>query len=311
MSLMVYMDGNLVPKEEAKVSVWDHGLLYGDGVFEGNRAYNGRVFRLDRHLDRLWASARYIMLDIPMSVQEMTEAVAATFRANSIRDGYVRLVVTRGVGDLGLDPRKCEPCPEEGRTGPSVIIIADQIALYPEEVYQTGLTVITCMTRRNIPEALNPAVKSLNYLNSILAKIETGRAGADEGIMLTSGGFVAECTGDNLFVVKGDRLITPPTSAGILHGITREAVMELGPSLGLEVREDLFTLFDVYTADEVFLTGTAAEIAAVVDVDGRAIGAGRPGEITGRLRAAFRELTQREGTPIYTEMGEREPAATS
>jgi branched-chain amino acid aminotransferase len=307
MSLKVYMDGKLVPQEEAKVSVWDHGLLYGDGVFEGIRAYSGRVFRLDRHLDRLWASALSIMLDIPLSREEMAEAVCATLRANGLHNGYVRLVVTRGIGDLGLDPRKCEPCPEEGRHGPSVIIIADQIALYPDEVYQNGLRIITCTTRRNIPDALNPGIKSLNYLNSILAKIETGRSGADEGIMLTFEGFVAECTGDNLFVVKGDKLITPPTSAGILHGITREAVMELAPSLGLEVREELFTLFDVYTAHELFLTGTAAEIAPVVDVDGRRIGSGRPGETTGRLLAAFRELTQREGTPIQQETGACEP----
>jgi branched-chain amino acid aminotransferase len=303
MSLKVYLAGKLVPKEEAVVSVWDHGLLYGDGVFEGIRAYDGRVFRLEQHLDRLWASARYIMLEIPLTRAEMIAAVTATCRANNLHGGYIRLVVTRGVGDLGLDPRKCALCPEEGRNGPTVIIIADQIALYPEEVYRQGLRVITCTTRRNIPEALDPGVKSLNYLNSVLAKIETGRAGADEGIMLNSEGFVAECTGDNLFVLRKGALITPPTSAGILHGITRGAVMELAAEMGLPVREELFTLFEVYTADEVFLTGTAAEIAPVVDVDGRPIGSGKPGEMTARLLAAFRELTRREGTPIHPESG--------
>ena len=303
MSLKVYLAGKLVPKEEAVVSVWDHGLLYGDGVFEGIRAYDGRVFRLEQHLDRLWASARYIMLQIPLTREEMIAAVTQTCRANNLHGGYIRLVVTRGVGDFGLDPRKCALCPEEGRYGPTVIIVADQITLYPEEVYRQGLRVITCTTRRNIPEALDPGVKSLNYLNSVLAKIETGRAGADEGIMLNSEGFVAECTADNLFVVKRGALITPPTSAGILHGITRGAVMELAAEMGLPVREELFTLFEVYTADEVFLTGTAAEIAPVVEVDGRPVGSGRPGETTARLLAAFRELTRREGTPIYSEPG--------
>jgi branched-chain amino acid aminotransferase len=291
MSLLVYLDGKLVPREEAKVSIWDHGLLYGDGVFEGIRAYNGRVFRLDQHLDRLWNSARHIMLEPPLTRPEMVEAVLKTLRANELHDAYIRLVVTRGVGDLGLDPRKCPK--------PSMFIITDAIELYPEHLYEEGLAVNVCSTRRNIPEALDPGIKSLNYLNNILAKIETARAGVAEGLMLNSEGFVAECTGDNVFLVKDEVLLTPPTSAGILHGVTRGAVMELARQEGWEVREELFTLFTVFAADECFLTGTAAEIAPVVRVDGRAIGEGRPGPVTGRLREAFHELTQSEGTPIY------------
>ncbi len=290
MSLMVYLDGKLVPQEQAKVSVWDHGLLYGDGVFEGIRAYNGRIFRLDQHLERLWNSARGIMLEIPLSRDEMVEAIRNTLRANELHDAYIRLLVTRGPGDLGLDPRKC--------SRPSVVIIADRIELYPEQLYREGLEVIVCSTRRNIPEALDPGIKSLNYLNSILGKIETARAGVAEGILLNSEGFVAECTGDNIFLVKDGSLLTPPTSAGILHGVTRAAVMQLARQEALEVREELFTVFTVYAADECFLTGTAAEIAPVVRVDGRPIGNGRPGPVTARLRKAFRELTNSEGTPI-------------
>lgn len=291
MALQVWLDGRLLPEEEARVSVFDHGLLYGDGVFEGIRAYDGIVFRLKEHLDRLYNGARVIMLDIPLSQEEMTQAVLETIRANGLRDAYVRLVVTRGVGDLGLDPRKCPRA--------SVFIIAAGIALYPEEVYINGLRLITCSVRRNSPDALDGSIKSLNYLNNIMAKMEAIRAGVPEGIMLTTDGYVAECTGDNIFLVRGDRLITPPTSIGNLPGITRGAVMEIAARQGLEVREELFRLASVYTAEEVFVTGTAAEIVPVVEVDGRPVGAGKPGPVTKRLLDGFRELTKTDGEPIY------------
>jgi branched-chain amino acid aminotransferase len=292
MSLLVYLDGELVPEAEAKVSVFDHGLLYGDGVFEGIRAYNGRVFRLDQHLERLYDSARAIELDIGMTEQDMAEAVLATCRANDLRDAYVRLVVTRGRGDLGLDPRKCPR--------PTIFIIADSIALYPEEYYGRGLDLITCFTRRNSPDALDPAIKSLNYLNNILAKIETIRAGVPEGIMLSHDGYVAECSGDNIFLVNDDHVLTPLVSVGSLRGVTRQAVIELLDEMGIETRRELIRLLAVYTAREVFLTGTAAEIVPVASVDGRPIGDGTPGALTRRLHGAFHALTQREGTPIYT-----------
>ncbi|NPV47386.1 MAG: branched-chain-amino-acid transaminase [Armatimonadetes bacterium] len=291
MALQVWLDGRLVPEEEARVSVFDHGLLYGDGVFEGIRAYDGIVFRLKEHLDRLYNGARVIMLDIPLSQEEMTQAVLETIRANGLRDAYIRLVVTRGVGDLGLDPRKCPRA--------SVFIIAAGIALYPEEVYINGLRLITCSVRRNSPDALDGSIKSLNYLNNIMAKMEAIRAGVPEGIMLTTDGYVAECTGDNIFLVRGERLITPPTSIGNLPGITRGAVMEIAARQGLEVREELFRLASVYTAEEVFVTGTAAEIVPVVEVDGRPVGAGKPGPVTKRLLDGFRELTKTDGEPIY------------
>ncbi len=293
MARVIYLDGEFVPEEEARVSVFDHGFLYGDGVFEGIRAYNGRVFELDAHLDRLFTSARYIMLDIPMTREELIEATLETIRRNGLRDAYIRLVVSRGVGDLGLDPRKCPR--------PTVVIIADDIQLYPKAVYAHGIELITVSTRKNLPQSLNPAVKSLNYLNSILAKVETVRAGLDEGIMLSHQGFVAECTGDNIFIVKDGNLLTPPTSVGILHGVTRRVVMGLAEQAGRSVREDLFTQFDVYDADECFLTGTAAEIVGVAKVDGRSIGDGLPGPVTRELTAAFRELTRTAGLPIYAE----------
>ncbi len=291
MSLMVYLNGELVPAEEAKVSVFDHGVLYGDGVFEGIRAYNGRVFRLQQHLERLYDSARAIMLSIPLTIEELTEAILETCRANELTDAYIRLVVTRGPGDLGLDPRKCPK--------PTVFIIADRIELYPEEYYEKGLEVITCVTRRNSPDALDPAIKSLNYLNNILAKLETVRAGVPEGIMLSSNGYVAECTGDNIFLVRDDHVITPPISVGNLRGITRQVVMELLAGMGIETQEELFRLLEVYNAKEIFLTGTAAEVAPVVKVDGRAIGEGTPGPLTRKLREKFHQLTQHEGLPIY------------
>lgn len=289
-SLQIYLNGVLVPKEQAVLSVFDHGLLYGDGVFEGIRAYNGRVFRLKEHLDRLYRSARAIVLDIGMTPDEMQTAVLETLRANSLKDAYIRLVVTRGVGDLGLDPKKCPR--------PTIFIIADKIALYPEECYTKGLEINTVSTRRNSSQALNPNIKSLNYLNNILAKIEAGVSGAREAIMLSLEGYVAECTGDNIFFIKGQRLVTPPAAAGALEGITRGAVMELAPAVGLTVEERLFTPFDLYTAEEVFLTGTAAEVIPVVKIDARPIGSGKPGTQTKQLIEAFHKLTQRDGVPI-------------
>ncbi len=288
--LLIYLNGRLVPKEQAVVSVFDHGLLYGDGVFEGIRAYNGRVFRLKEHLDRLYMSARAITLDIGMAPDQMQMAVLETLRANNLRDAYIRLVVTRGAGDLGLDPRKCSK--------PTVIIIADKIALYPAECYTSGLEVATAATRRNNPQALSPNIKSLNYLNNILAKIEANLMNMREAIMLNTEGFVAECTGDNIFYIKGKKLVTPPTTAGALEGITRNCVMELAARIGLDVEEKLFTAFDLHTADEAFLTGTAAEVVPVVRIDSRIIGNGKPGLITQKLIKSFRELTSREGTTI-------------
>ncbi len=291
MSLLVYLDGELVPEDEAKVSVFDHGVLYGDGVFEGIRAYSGRVFRLEEHLERLYDSAGAIMLEVPLTPAELGEAVLATCRANDLHDAYIRLVVTRGKGDLGLDPRGC--------ARPTVFIIAASIALYPQEYYDKGLELITCTTRRNSPDALDPRIKSLNYLNNILAKIETVRAGVPEGIMLSAEGYVAECTGDNIFLVRDDHVVTPPIYVGNLKGITRQVVIELLAEMGVGAREELFRLPEVYKAKEVFLTGTAAEIIPVVTVDSRTIGEGTPGALTQSLRQAFRELTAREGTPIY------------
>ncbi len=290
MALKYWIDGTLYPKDEAKISVLDHGFLYGDGVFEGIRAYGGRVFRLDEHLDRLRAGAKAIMLQIPMGREELKQAVLATLRANGLRDAYIRLVVTRGVGDLGLDPRKCPR--------PSVIIITDAISLYPPELYEKGMEVVTVSTRKNIHEALSPNIKSLNYLNQILGRLEVNRVGAPEGIMLNHDGYVAEATADNIFIVLRGTLVTPPAIAGILVGITRNAVMELAAREGIPVEERLFIPHTLYNADECFLTGTGAEVVPVVRVDGRTIGGGLPGAITLRLMKAFRELVQREGTPI-------------
>jgi branched-chain amino acid aminotransferase len=290
--MKIYLNGQMVEKEKAVVSVFDHGLLYGDGVFEGIRAYNGRVFKLHEHIDRLYNSARAILLTIPMSKPAVEEAVVATLRANKLRDAYIRLVVTRGEGDLGLDPAKC------GK--PTIFIITDKIALYPKEYYEKGLSVITSTIKRNIPEALNPSIKSLNYLNNILAKNEAVRSNVPEAIMLNREGYVAECTGDNIFVVKENTLLTPPTWAGTLEGITRNIVMEIAKNkLKLLVKEDLLTPYHVYVGDEVFLTGTAAEVVPVVEVDGRMIGEGKPGKTTLKLIKEFRELTRITGVPIY------------
>jgi branched-chain amino acid aminotransferase len=290
--LKIFIDGKFYPESNAKVSVFDHGLLYGDGVFEGIRFYNGRVFRLEEHLLRLWDSARSITLEIPMSIAEMTEALLETIRQNDLRDGYIRLIVTRGVGDLGLDPRRCKRA--------SVIIIATTITLYPPEFYKRGLAIATVATRRINPAALNPAVKSLNYLNNIMARIEANLAGADEALMLNDSGYVAEGTADNLFVVKHGQIATPPISAGALGGITRSVVFELAAELGVNCCEKNLTRHDVFIADECFLSGTAAEVVPVVKADSRVIGDGKPGAITIRMIDRFRELTRASGTPIYS-----------
>jgi branched-chain amino acid aminotransferase len=290
-SIVVYIDGQFLPKEEAKVSVFDHGYLYGDGVFEGIRAYNGRVFKLDEHLKRLYDSARSIMLDIPISIQEMEAAVLETLRRNNLRDAYIRLVVSRGIGDLGLDPRKCEKA--------TVVIITDKIKMYPQETYENGLKLVTVPTRRNIPEAINPMIKSLNYLNNILAKLEAIRSGVEEAIMMNNEGYVAECTGDNIFIISNGVLITPPASVGALKGVTRDTVLELAVKAGIPTREVVFTRHELYVADEAFLTGTAAEIIPVVEIDSRPIGSGKPGKLTTELISSYRQLVQSTGTPIY------------
>ena len=286
----IYIDGKFYSEANAKISVFDHGLLYGDGIFEGIRFYNGRVFRLEEHLLRLWDSARSICLEIPMTMPDMTEAVLETIRQNHLRDGYIRLLVTRGIGNLGLNPTQCK--------SPSVIIIAATIALYHQDFYRKGLTIVTCATRRSNPAALNPAVKSLNYLNNVMARIEANLAGADEALMLNDAGNVAECTADNVFIVKHGQIFTPPVAAGALRGITRSVVFEIAAELGVKVRETDITRHDVFVADECFLTGTAAEIVPVVKADGRSIGNGKPGPITARIIARFRQVTHETGTPI-------------
>jgi len=289
--MKIYLDGKFVEERDAKVSVFDHGLLYGDGVFEGIRAYNGRVFKLKEHVKRLFNSARAIMLSIPATGEEVEKIVLKTLRVNKLKNGYVRLVVTRGIGDLGLDPLKCKV--------PTIFCIADKIQLYPPGYYQKGLEIVIVSTRRVMPEALNPCIKSLNYLNNILAKIEANRAGVPEAIMLNSEGYVAECTGDNIFIIKGRTLLTPPTWAGALDGITRQTVMELAQKkLRLDVREDLMTPYHLYVADECFLTGTAAEAIPVTRVDTRIIGDGNPGRITLKLMKEFHRLTETTGVAI-------------
>jgi len=287
----IYIDGEFFAEQDAKVSVFDHGLLYGDGIFEGIRFYNGRVFRLEEHLERLWDSARSICLEIPVSMPAMTEALLETIRQNDLHDGYIRLIVTRGVGNLGLNPAQCKR--------PSVIIIAATISLYPAEIYERGLTVITCATRRTSPSSLNPAVKSLNYLNNVMARIEANLAGADEALMLNESGNVSECTADNVFVIKHGQIFTPPISAGALRGITRAVAFELAAEMGVRITETDITRHDVFIADECFLTGTAAELIPVIKADGRSIGTGKPGPITTRMIARFREITRETGTPIY------------
>jgi branched-chain amino acid aminotransferase len=284
MPRIIFMNDRLVPEAEARISVFDHGLLYGDGVFEGLRSYSGKVFRLDQHLDRLFASARAICLEIPLAKERVAEAVIDTLAANGLTDGYIRLVVTRGAGSLGLDPNKTKH--------PQVIVIADTISLYPREFYDKGLRIVTAATQRTQSAALSPRIKSLNYLNNIMAKLEGLQAGCVEALMLNHKGEVAECTGDNIFVVRHGRLLTPPPDAGILEGITRGAVMELAVAAGIDCRESTLVRHDLYTAEECFLTGTAAEVIPVVEIDGRPVGAGVPGPVTGRLTTAFHALVR-------------------
>jgi len=287
-NLKIWLDGRLVDREKAVVSVFDHGLLYGDGVFEGIRSYDGVVFKLSEHLDRLYESAHTLMLEVPLPKDALERAVIETLQANSLRDAYIRLVVTRGPGDLGLDPRKCAKA--------TLFIIADKIAMYSKELYEKGIAIVTAATVRNHVEAVNPQLKTLNYLNNILARIEATNAGVSEALMLNAQGYVTECTGENIFYVKGGALVTPPPYVGILKGITRDVVMALGTKLGLRVSEEVFTRHDLYTADEVFLTGTGAEIVPVVKIDNRIIGEGRPGPSTGRIMQEFRKVTAVEGT---------------
>ena len=289
--MKVYIDGKFYDEKNAKISVFDHGLLYGDGIFEGIRAYNGRVFKLKEHVARLYDSAKAILLTIPMTQEEMVKATVLACHKNNLRDGYIRLVVTRGVGTLGLNPNRC--------ANPSVVIIADKIQLYPQEMYDQGMAIVTVATTRNLVNAINPAIKSLNYLNNILAKIEANIAGVEEAIMLNTEGFVAECTGDNIFIVKGDQLLTPPLSAGALYGITRGTVMEIARATGLKVSEPNLTRYDVYCADECFLTGTGAEIIPVTKVDGRQIGTGKPGPTARSLMDKYHALTRVSGEPIF------------
>lgn len=286
----IYIDGEYFDKKNAKISVFDHGLLYGDGIFEGIRFYEGRVFKLKEHIQRLFISAKAILLEIEMTQDEMEEAVCETIRKNGLTDGYVRLLVTRGVGTLGLSPFACDKS--------TVIIIADSISLYPDEKYKEGLKLITCSTRRTAPAALSPSVKSLNYLNNVMAKVEAIFADAEEGLMLNEQGFVAECTGDNIFIVRDGKIKTPPSSAGALPGITREVIFDIAGNLGVGIEESQMTRYDIYAADECFLTGTAAEVIAAVSLDRRLIGNGKPGPITEKFIESFRKIVGKEGKII-------------
>jgi branched-chain amino acid aminotransferase len=290
--MKIFIDGKFLDERNAKVSVFDHGLLYGDGIFEGIRAYNGRVFKLKEHIDRLFYSAKAILLDVPLTHAAIMKATVDTCRRNKLRDAYIRLLVTRGVGTLGLNPRTCK--------NPSVIIIADKIQVYPPELYQKGLDIVTVPTVRNLHSAVNPAIKSLNYLNNILAKIEANNAGVEEAVMLNAEGYVAEGTADNIFIVKHGALCTPPLSAGALYGITRQTVIELAEAAGWKVSEPNLTRYDLFNADEVFLTGTGAELIPVVKIDGRVIGNGEPGPITRQLVTNYHALTKTVGEPIYS-----------
>ena len=287
MGLKIYIDGKFHQSEDAKISVFDHGLLYGDGVFEGIRTYDGLIFKMKEHIDRLYQSAHAIMLEIPMTKEEMTEAVKKTLRENQLKDSYIRLIVTRGIGDLGLDPRKCPK--------PTVIIITDKIKLYNQELYEKGLEIVTISTQRNIHESVNPQIKSLNYLNNILAKVEAINAGVEEAVMLNSEGYVAECTGDNIFIVKNGVLFTPPVHSGVLRGITRGAVIDIAHLKEIPIHEEVMTRYDLFNADEMFLTGTAAEIIPVVKMDRRKIGDGKPGKMTAKLITEFHKLTKVDG----------------
>ncbi|MDP8216906.1 MAG: branched-chain-amino-acid transaminase [Candidatus Kaelpia imicola] len=289
--MKIYLNGDFVKKEDAKVSVFDHGYLYGDGVFEGIRAYNGLVFRLDQHLDRLYSSAHTIMLKISLTKEEMKEALLETLRVNDLKDAYIRLIISRGEGDLGLDPRKCKSS--------TIVMIADKIALYPQEFYEKGLEIITVPTRRNTIETVNPQVKSLNYLNNIMAKIEAVHCGYEEAIMLNNEGYVVECSGDNIVILSESKLYTPSDHIGALKGITQAVVVKLAEKMGIGIVREVFSRHDIYNAQECFLTGTAAEIIPVVKVDGRAIGSGKPGKVTLQLIQSYRDLTKREGISAY------------
>src|SRR6185369_6400055 len=289
--MKVYIDGKFFEEGDARISVFDHGLLYGDGIFEGIRAYHGRVFRLREHIDRLFCSAKAILLNMPLPHEAVMRAVVETCRQNNLRDGYIRLLVTRGVGTLGLNPNRCK--------NPSLIVIADAIQLYPPEMYERGMEIVTVPTTRNLHSALNPAIKSLNYLNNILAKIEATNAGCEEAVMLNAEGYVSECTGDNIVIVKAGQMLTPPLSAGALYGITRGVVIELAREDGLTVSEPNLTRYDLFNADECFLTGTGAELIPIVNIDGRVIGTGKPGPITRRLVDKYHALTKVSGEPIY------------
>ncbi|GAA0396754.1 branched-chain-amino-acid transaminase [Paenibacillus motobuensis] len=287
----IYLDGQYVTKEKATVSVYDHGFLYGDGIFEGIRIYNGNIFKCKEHLDRLYDSAKSIMLEIPLSYEEMEEALVETLRRNEMRDGYIRLVVSRGPGNLGLDPNRCEKA--------SVIIIVEQLAIYSEEAYKNGLKAVSVSTRRNIPDALNPKIKSLNYLNNILVKIQSNLAGAGEAIMMNAQGYVTEGSGDNIFIIKNGVITTPPCYLGALDGITRQAIIEICEKRGYKLKEEPFTMHDIYVADEVFLTGTAAEVIAVREVDGRIIGSGQAGPVTLKLLEEFRSIVDQDGLKVW------------
>lgn len=289
--MQIYIDGEFYSREDAKISVFDHGLLYGDGVFEGIRFYNGRVFQHNEHVNRIFDSAKAIHLEIPATKQELGDMVLDTIRRNGLKDGYVRLIITRGAGELGLSPYRCEKA--------SIIVIASTISLYPEEKYEKGLILATCATRRPTHDSLSPAVKSLNYLSNVMAKVEALAAGAEEGVMLNTEGYVAECTGDNIFIVKDGIISTPTVASGSLYGITRTVVINLAREAGYELREVQMTRYDLYTADELFLTGTAAEVVPVAEYDKRKIGTGKPGPITRELIGTFRKLVETTGTAIY------------
>jgi branched-chain amino acid aminotransferase len=288
----IYLNGDFVTKENAKVSVYDHGFLYGDGIFEGIRIYNGNIFKCKEHLDRLYDSAKSIMLNIPLTYEEMQEALIESVRRNELQNGYIRLVVSRGPGDLGLDPRRSPKA--------NVIIIVEQLAIYSADAYIDGLKIVSVSTRRNVPDALNPKIKSLNYLNNILVKIQANLAGVGEALMLNAQGYVAEGSGDNIFIIKNGVLTTPPCYIGALEGITREAIMVIARREGYTVKEEPFTLHDVYIADEVFLTGTAAEVIAVREVDARIIGSGKAGPITTHLLQDFRKIVDQDGVKVYS-----------
>lgn len=288
----IFLNGEYVTKENAKISVYDHGFLYGDGIFEGIRVYSGNVFRMKEHMDRLYRSAKSIMLKVPYSQDEFTEIIVATVEKNKIEDAYIRVVVSRGVGDLGLDPNKCAKA--------NVVVIVEPLSIFPKELYETGLEIVTVATRRNRPDVLSPKVKSLNYLNNVLVRIEAHLAGVSEALMLNDQGYVAEGSADNVFIIRDGCFYTPPGYIGALEGITRNAVIDIVKELGYELKEEPFTRHDVYTADEVFLTGTAAEVIAVIKVDGRVIGDGTPGALTKELLVKFRERVVTEGVKVYS-----------